>query len=88
VWFKCWKGGKIVDIIHPLGTYAMYKVQIFNDGKILTLAKHGLVKGLPDDLVMFNSDMHSQFIIQKQAIQVKTSSLNLHILIVCLKLQS
>jgi hypothetical protein len=55
--------GKIVDIIHSLGTYAMYKVQLFNDGKILTLAKHELVKGHPDDLMMINSDMHSQFII-------------------------
>jgi hypothetical protein len=38
--------------------------------------------------MMFNCDMYSQFIIQKKAIQVQTSSLNLHILIACLKLQS
>jgi hypothetical protein len=40
---NCGKG-KRVDITHSLGTYAMYKVQLFDDGKILTLTKYELVK--------------------------------------------
>jgi hypothetical protein len=69
--------GKIVELIHPLGTYAVYKVQLFNDGKIFTLEKHELVKGLPDDLMMFNSDMYNQLIVPKKTIQVQTSNLKL-----------
>jgi hypothetical protein len=47
-----WNGekGKITDIVRPLGTYCMYKVQLFNDGRIVTVAKHELVKGLPNNL--------------------------------------
>ena len=46
--------GKITDIVQPLGTYCMYKVQSFNDGQIITVAKHELVKGLPDHLFNFD----------------------------------
>jgi hypothetical protein len=36
-----WNGekGKITDIVRPLGTYSMYKVQLFSDGRIVTVEK-------------------------------------------------
>jgi len=46
--------GKVTDIIHPLGTFCMYKVRLFTNGNILTVARHELVKGLGDELFKFN----------------------------------
>jgi hypothetical protein len=80
--------GTIVDIVFPLGTYAMYKVQLFIDGEILTLAKHKLVKRVHDDLIMFIRTCTNNSVLQRKAIQVHTSILNLELLMACLKLQS
>ena len=41
--------GKIVNKFKPLGTYPLYTVQSLYDGKIMTAAKHELVKGQPND---------------------------------------
>ena len=49
--------GKIVQIVKPLGTYSMYKVQSLFDGCIKTLAKHQLVKFEPLETNDVN-DMH------------------------------
>lgn len=50
----------------------MYKVQLFTDGNILTVARHELEKGLPGDLI-FNSHMYNHFSIPKKV----TSSTNI-----------
>lgn len=41
--------GRIVNKFKPFGTYNMYTVHLFNDGTMVTAAKHELVKGMEDD---------------------------------------
>ena len=40
---------KVVDIVKPLGTYEIFKIQSYHDGSIHSAAHHELVKGLRDD---------------------------------------
>jgi hypothetical protein len=41
--------GRIVDKYKSFGTFTMYTVHLFNDGTMVTAAKHELVKGMEDD---------------------------------------
>ena len=50
---------KIVNIERPLGTYKMYTVQTYN-GDFHKVARHQLLKGLPDEAV-FDSDTMELF---------------------------
>ena len=41
--------GKVIDIVKPLETYEIFKIQSYHDGSIHSAAHHELVKGLRDD---------------------------------------
>ena len=41
--------GRIVNKYKPFWTFNMYTVHLFNDGTMVTAAKHELVKGMEDD---------------------------------------
>lgn len=44
----------------------IYNVQLFADGNILAVGKHGLAKGLPDDFIILSYDMYNRFSISKE----------------------
>lgn len=48
---------KVVDIVRPLGTYKNYKVQLFDDGSLHSVARRNLVKGHPDDMLFFHMNL-------------------------------
>lgn len=71
-----WNGekGKITDIVRPLGTYCMYKVQFFSDGRIVTFAKHELVKGLPNNLFTDSAQYSKGSTVSSSTVQSDSSS--------------
>jgi len=40
--------GKIVNIVRPFGRYNIYKIQLLDDGIVVSAALHELVKDMPD----------------------------------------
>ena len=44
--------GKIVNIVRPFGRYTIYKIQLLDDGIVVSAALHELVKDSPDPSIL------------------------------------
>ena len=67
--------GRIVNKFKPFGTFNMYTVHLFNDGTMVTAAKHELVKGMEDD--EFNQMLPTTSNIDLSSLISNNSNINL-----------
>jgi hypothetical protein len=67
--------GRIVNEFKPFGTFNMYTVHLFNNGTMVTAAKHELVKGMEDD--EFNKMLPTTSNIDLSSLISNNSNINL-----------
>jgi hypothetical protein len=67
--------GRIVNEFKPFGTFNMYTVHLFNNGTMVTAAKHELVKGMEDN--EFNKMLPTTSNIDLSSLISNNSNINL-----------